>query len=57
MHINKVIILVVTILYVVINWLTFHDINEPHPVKDWLILTVTILTFIYFIRSFTKKTT
>jgi hypothetical protein len=31
----------------VINWLAFHDLSEPHTVRDYLTLAASLLVFAY----------
>ncbi len=38
-----------------VNWLSFHDVFEPHDFKDWLILFSSILVFSYFAMELSKK--
>jgi hypothetical protein len=39
---------VATILLLAVDWLAFHDIHEPHTVRDYLTLLASMVVFIYF---------
>ncbi len=44
----KRLITVVTILTLsAVDWLTFHDLFEPHTVRDYLTLAASLLVFLY----------
>ena len=44
----KRLITVVTILLLLaVDWLTFHDLFEPHTVRDYLTLAASLLVFLY----------
>jgi hypothetical protein len=44
----KRLITVVTILSLLaVDWLTFHDLFEPHSVRDYLTLAASLLVFLY----------
>jgi hypothetical protein len=44
----KHLITVVTILLLLaVDWLTFHDLFEPHTVRDYLTLAASLLVFLY----------
>ena len=44
----KCLITVVTILLLLaVDWLTFHDLFEPHTVRDYLTLAASLLVFLY----------
>jgi hypothetical protein len=30
-----------------VDWLTFHDLFEPHTVRDYLMLAASLLVFVY----------
>lgn len=32
---------------VAVNWLTFHDLFEPHTVRDYVTLAASLLAFVY----------
>jgi hypothetical protein len=43
------------LLLLIVNWLAFHDLGEPHTVRDWLVLAASLLMFFEFGRSFWKR--
>ena len=45
---------VITLLLLFVDFLTFHDIFQPHTIRDWLTLLVTILVFFYFAKDLFK---
>lgn len=38
------------VLLLGVNWLAFHDVFEPHTVRDWLALLASVLVWIQFAR-------
>ena len=42
---------IASLLLLVINWLAFHDLREPHTMRDWLLLVASLLIFLQFIRD------
>ena len=46
-------ILAVAILFLLfaVNLLTFHDLLEPHTVRDWLTLLASVLVLGYFMKD------
>ena len=52
---NKLLFGVTTALLLIVDFLTFHDLFEPHTLKDWLILVVSITFFIFAARVDFKK--
>ena len=52
LKIDNLLILVASLLLLVVNWLAFHDFHEAHTVRDWLILTGSVLVFLKFAREF-----
>ena len=48
LSLNNLLILGVSLLLLFVNWLAFHDFREPHTVRDWLMLSASILVFIKF---------
>ena len=38
---------VATFLLLAVDWLTFHDLREPHTVRDYLTLFASLLVFFY----------
>jgi len=37
-----------------VNWLAFHDVREPHTVRDWVMLVASVLVLVYFARASRK---
>ncbi|HZQ30007.1 MAG TPA: hypothetical protein VFA93_02940 [Patescibacteria group bacterium] len=54
MQVNKILGVVIVLLLVVVNWLSFHDIFEQHTLREWLTLLASILIFFYFIKELKK---
>lgn len=46
---------VATLLLLAVNWLAFHDIYEPHTVRDWLMLLASVLVLLQFARIFWQQ--
>lgn len=46
---------VIVFLLLVIDWLAFHDIFEPHSLRDGLTLLASVLVFAYFAREYSRK--
>jgi hypothetical protein len=44
-----------TLLLLFVNWLAFHDFREPHTVRDWLMLSASVLVFIQFAREIWRR--
>jgi hypothetical protein len=44
-----------TMLLVFVNWLAFHDFRELHTVRDWLMLSASVLVFIQFAREIWRR--
>lgn len=55
MKTNQIFGIVIVLLLLLINWLTFHDFSESHTVRDWLTLLTSILIFIYFAKEVFQK--
>lgn len=55
MNINKWAIASIIAVLLIINFLTFHDFFETHTVKDWMIIFVSVLIFVYFTKISFKK--
>jgi hypothetical protein len=43
---ENILVIVGGLLLLAANWLAFHDVREPHTVRDWLMLfgTIAVLT-------------
>jgi hypothetical protein len=52
---DNVLMLAASILLLFVNWLAFHDIREPHTVRDWLMLIASALVIIQFARIFWSR--
>jgi len=48
---NKLLILGTTVSLLMVNFLAFHDLHEPHTFRDWLTLFASSLVFVYFGRQ------
>jgi hypothetical protein len=44
-----------TMLLLFVDWLAFHDFREPHTVRDWLMLSASVLVFIQFAREIWRR--
>jgi len=44
---KRLITVVTILLLLVVDWLTFHDLFEPHTVRDYLTLVASLLVFLY----------
>lgn len=51
MKANKNIMWIATILLIVVDVLTFHDLQEAHTTRDWLTLVASVLVFYSFYSS------
>lgn len=56
MKMNKVLAIIIVFSLLVVDWLAFHDIFEPHTLRDWLTLVSSILVFFYIAVSFSRRT-
>lgn len=48
---DALLMLATSLLLLAVNWLAFHDFREPHTVRDWLMLTASLLVFLKFARD------
>ncbi len=48
---DSVLMIVASLLLLFVDWLGFHDILEPHTVRDWLMLLASVLVFVQFARE------
>lgn len=46
---------VIVLALVFIDWLAFHDISEPHTVRDYLTLIASILVFTYIALDLRRR--
>jgi hypothetical protein len=52
---DGLLLIAVVVLLVLVDLLTFHDVFEPHSVRDWLILAVSILVFTYVVKVWIQR--
>lgn len=52
---DSLLMILASLLLLVVNWLTFHDILEVHTVRDWLMLLASVLVFAKFFREFWNR--
>ncbi|HKB88172.1 MAG TPA: hypothetical protein VKC53_00840 [Patescibacteria group bacterium] len=52
---DKIIMLGAIFSLLGVVWLSFHDVFEPHNMRDWLILFSTILVFWHFVMDLSRK--
>ena len=52
---DNLLVIAASLLLVFVNWLAFHDFREVHTVRDWLMLTASILVLLKFGREFWKR--
>lgn len=55
LNIDNSLIIAASFLLLVVDWLAFHDFREVHTVRDWLMLTASLLVFIQFAREFWNR--
>jgi hypothetical protein len=51
LNLNNLLILITSLLLLFVNWLAFHDFHEAHTVRDWLMLSASVLVFLKFARE------
>jgi hypothetical protein len=51
---KTLLILTTTVSLLMVDFLAFHDIREPHTFRDWLTLFASLLVFFYFGRELSK---
>ncbi|WP_267225539.1 hypothetical protein [Dyella silvae] len=49
---QRLLVIAMVLVLVVVDWLTFHDIFEPHTVRDYLTLAASILVFAHVAAGF-----
>lgn len=49
---NDILMIAAALLLLFVDWLAFHDIFEPHTIRDWLMLAASLLVFIEFGREY-----
>lgn len=52
LSLNNLLVLAASLLLLFVNWLAFHDFREAHTVRDWLMLTASVLVILKFAREF-----
>ena len=45
---RRLIVAAAILILLAVDWLTFHDLLEPHTVRDYLTLAASLLVFVYF---------
>lgn len=51
MQSKKVLMITLVFVMLIVDFLAFHDIFEPHTVRDWLTLTMSVLIMLYLISD------
>jgi hypothetical protein len=49
---NNLLLLLASLLLLFVNWLAFHDFHEAHTVRDWLMLTASVIVLLKFAIEF-----
>ncbi len=44
---QRLLVIAMVLVLIVVDWLTFHDVFEPHTVRDYLTLAASLLVFAY----------
>jgi O-antigen ligase len=52
---DNLLMIVASLLLLAIDWLAFHDLREPHTVRDWLMLVASVLVFLKFGKEFWNR--
>jgi hypothetical protein len=52
---KRLVTVVAILLLLAVDWLTFHDLFEPHTVRDYLTLAASLLVFLYMILDVLPK--
>lgn len=55
LNLNNLLVLITSLLLLFVNWLAFHDFREAHTVRDWLMLSASVLVFFKFAREFWNR--
>ncbi len=56
MNINKSLVITAVVLLLFVDFLAFHDILEPHTIRDWLTFVASGMTAALGARMFLRKT-
>lgn len=51
MRTKPILAVAIVFLLFTVNWLTFHDLFEPHTIRDWLTLLASVLVFGYLMND------
>lgn len=49
---DDLLMITATLLLLFVNWLAFHDFQETHTVRDWIMLIASALVFLKFAKEF-----
>jgi hypothetical protein len=52
---DDLLIITATLLLLAVNWLAFHDFQETHTLRDWIMLIASALVFLKFARDFWNR--
>jgi len=52
---DNLLMIAASLLLLFVNWLAFHDMREPHSVRDWLMLIASILVLLKFAKEFWNR--
>lgn len=52
---HRLLVATLVLVLVVVDWLTFHDLFEPHTVRDYLTLAASILVFVHIAMGFPRR--
>ena len=44
---QRLLVIAMVLVLVFVDWLTFHDVFEPHTVRDYLTLAASVLVFVH----------
>jgi hypothetical protein len=44
---QRLLVIAMVLVLMFVDWLTFHDVFEPHTLRDYLTLAASILVFVY----------
>lgn len=55
LNLNDLLVLIISLLLLFVNWLAFHDFREAHTVRDWLMLSASVLVFLKFAEEFWNR--
>jgi hypothetical protein len=46
--VKTLLIFAASVSLLLVDFLAFHDIREPHTFRDWMTLFASLLVFVYF---------